>query len=206
MKTLRLLFAAAMVLLSTPAWAVLVGSSVTGTLTFNGGSTNFFDPNQGFVPVGNLNVAGVTVTISASATEFGFDDGGNNDLANFTTAQLIITDNVLTTQGAAPWRMTFTSTAFTGISLVTSNFSGFTSSFANNTITLNWTGYTVPQGTASSDAPAIVTFTATYNVNPPGAAVPDGGSTALLLGLVLVAVALLTRRFQPKPVRVSVRR
>ena len=194
MKTLRLLFAAAMVLLSTPAWAVLVGSSVTGTLQFGGSGPNYFDPANGFVPGTTLNTSGITVTISASATEFGYLDTANNDLANFTTTQLIITDAV-GASGASSWKMTFTSPAFTGISLVGSNFSGLTASFANNVITLNWGG-TSTTGT---------TYTATYDVNTPGAAVPDGGSTALLLGLVLVAVALLTRHFQPKPARVAVR-
>ena len=195
MKTLRPLFtAAAMVLLSTPAWAVLVGSSVTGTLQFGGSGPNYFDPANGFVPGTTLNTSGITVTISASATEFGYLDSANNDLANFTATQLIVTDAVGAT-GASSWKMTFTSTAFTGISLVSSNFSGLTASFANNVITLVW------GGTSTTG----ITYTAIYNVNTPDAAVPDGGSTALLLGLVLVAVALATRRFQPKPARVSVR-
>ena len=195
MKTLRPLFtAAAMVLLSTPAWAVLVGSSVTGTLQFGGSGPNYFDPANGSVPGTTLNTSGITVTISASATEFGYLDSANNDLANFTATQLIVTDAVGAT-GASSWKMTFTSTAFTGISLVSSNFSGLTASFANNVITLVW------GGTSTTG----ITYTAIYNVNTPDAAVPDGGSTALLLGLVLVAVALATRRFQPKPARVSVR-
>ena len=205
MKTLRLFFAtAAMVLLSTPAWAVLVGSSVTGTLQFSGVGNNYFDPAFGSVPMGTLNNAGITVTISAVATEFGYTAPDNIDLADFTTTQLIVTDAV--SGGAGPWKMTFTSSAFTGITLVSSNFPGLTASFANNTITLNWGGTgSIDSISGIGGAPGVITYTAIYNVNTPGA-VPDGGSTALLLGLMLVAVALFTRHFQPKPARVSVRR
>jgi hypothetical protein len=196
MKTLRRLFVAvALIFLSSSASAQLVGSSVTGTLQFGGSGPNYFDPANGFVPAGNLNVAGITVTISSSATEFGFNDGANLDLANFTNTQLIITDNV-GSFGATSWRMTFTSNAFAGVSEVSDNFpgaGGVTATFVGNTITLNWGGTSTPGN-----------YTATYNVSTTGT-VPDGGSTALLLGLVLVLMSFVTRYVQPKLARVSIR-
>jgi len=41
----------------------LLGTSVTGELTFEGVPVNQFDPLNGHVPAGYLNAAGTTVTI-----------------------------------------------------------------------------------------------------------------------------------------------
>src|SRR5215213_9781498 len=102
---------------SSPAHALLLGTSVTGSLTFGAGSTNFFNPANGFVPpgFGNSSPGTNTVTIAEPLVEFGFEDGANRDTANFT-------DNTLTNgdlvkgSGASSWTMTFSDSAFSGLS------------------------------------------------------------------------------------------
>ena len=113
--------AALLVLLGAPTWADLVGTSVTGTLILNGGPKNWFDSANGFVPAGYLNTSpsGPTVTISSTQVEFGFNDGTyNQDTADFTGSQLILTD-VTSSEGSLPATYTFTDTAFSGLTLST---------------------------------------------------------------------------------------
>lgn len=172
---------------AAPANAQLLGSQVTGSLNFNGGANNFFDPANGFVPGGFLNTAGPTVTIAEPAVEFGFDDGANLDTANFTATQLIIRD-VVNGAGASPWSMTFISTAFLGATLVEDSDSfptgGATASLVGDTITVNWAG--LPEGAAD--------FSAVYNIRfAGGAAAPEPGSLALL-GAGLGMAGLVARR------------
>ena len=81
--------------LGAVAQASLVGTQVTGTLQFNGGGPNYFDPANGRVPAGYLNSAGPAVVISSTATEFGFQNASGTDtvLADFgseTLAQIEI--------------------------------------------------------------------------------------------------------------------
>jgi hypothetical protein len=112
-------FAALMVafLCTAPAKADLVGTSVTGSFVYGGFSGNCFAPSStscaGAPPAGDENTAGTTVPISATLVEFGYSDDANSDAANFTGTGLTITDDVLF--GAVPWVMTFTDTAFTGL-------------------------------------------------------------------------------------------
>jgi hypothetical protein len=116
---------------TSSAWANgVIGSSVTGSLTFNGGVVNYFDPSNGFVPSSYLNTSGTTVTIASPAVEFGFQDGSNTDSANFTSATLVVEDVVIDGGGPnVPFTMTFTDTAFSDLtasgmtlSLVQDNF------------------------------------------------------------------------------------
>lgn len=53
-----MVYAAALVLLSSSAWAQddWTGNTITGTLTFGGGATNYFDPANGLVPVGTSGI------------------------------------------------------------------------------------------------------------------------------------------------------
>ena len=99
----------------------LIGTSVTGSLNFDGNPANFFDPANGFVPARFENAAGPTVTIDDFAPEFGFNDGANRDIANFTDGRLVIRDRA-TGGGSQKITLTFTDDAFAGISLVSSNF------------------------------------------------------------------------------------
>jgi hypothetical protein len=117
-----------------PLLADGVGTAVTGSLTFNGATVNYFDPANGFVPAGFGNSMGTTVTIGP-ITEFGFTDTANIDTADFTGTTLTISDTGLGS-AQAPFQMTFTDAAFTGFSVVTNSL-GLTSSFSGDTLTLD---------------------------------------------------------------------
>ena len=134
------------------ARAGLIGTSVTGSLNFGGGGTNYFDPANGFVPAGfgNSSPGGPTVVISNAYAEFGFADGANTDTADFTNTTLSISDVSSSIAGTSSFRMTFTDTAFAGLVLTkisdTFPFSGgkITGSLSGTTITLDFNGAVGP--------------------------------------------------------------
>ena len=130
--------------------AGLIGTSVTGKLMFAGGTTNYYDPANGFVPAsGYLNSAGPTVTVASPAVEFGFNDNVNLDTVNFSASQFTIEDVVEAGPSDAPFTMTFTDSAFAGMSFVkaTDFFpGGLTYSVTGSTLTVNWAGGTVATG------------------------------------------------------------
>jgi hypothetical protein len=177
---------------SGTAQAALTGTEVNGSLQFNGGGNNYFDPANGFVPAGYGNSAGQPVTIG-SGTEFGFQDNANTDTADFTDSQLIIGDAV-GGDGAAPWEMTFTSLsgAFGGLSLASSNFDGLTYSLAGNTITIDWAG-----GSA-----ADTNYTATFDIAPAG--VPEPATWAMMLvGFGAIGLGMRRRRALLNPAQLA---
>lgn len=166
----------------------LLGSSVTGTVQYEGSGPNFFDPALGFVPAGFLNSGGTTVSISDSATEFAVEDDLNLQTADFTAGQLIITD--VSSGFAVSFRMTFQSQAFVGSTLTELSDSflngGATANLVGDTITVN-----VPEFTSAG------TFSAVLAVTTPSTNVPEGGSTAglLMIGLAgLVGIRAKTHR------------
>ena len=174
-----------------PCRADLVGTQVTGTLSFPGWSSfNFFDPGifggaLHLVPASGLNYTeGPTVTISATGTEFAYTDGSNAITANFTGTQLLVTD--LST-GSTGWTMTFTDTSFAGLSLsAPSSLSGLTYSSAGDVLTVSWAG------TPSSLQPQPL-YSAAFNVvDPPAGGVPEPGS-ALYLFAALPAIGFWAR-------------
>ncbi len=113
----------ALFFLACPSWGALIGTTVTGSLTFSSGNpNNFFNPANGFVPARFENAAGTHVTISDSAVEFGFNDGANRDIANFIDGQLIIRDRARGGAGSVAYTLTFTDPVFAGLSLVSSTF------------------------------------------------------------------------------------
>lgn len=175
--------AVGLAVLSTPSWAGLIGSQVTGEIWFRGATTNFFDPSHGYVPLGCANVSGSTVTIGNPATEFGFYDGENRDTADFTDTQLVVSDVVQ--KSAVNWTMRFTPITpglFTSLSLVSSTFgSGLTYAIEGNTIVLNWTG-TETAGT----------YSATFDIGSDSGDVPEPASM-VLFGAGLAAVACFKR-------------
>jgi hypothetical protein len=162
----------------------LTGSSVTGSLMFNGNPTNYFDPANGYVPSGYLNTMGPTVTIQAPAVEFGFDDTTNLDLTNFSASQFTVEDVVENSSGNAPFTMTFTDSAFMGMTFnkVSDSFpnGGLTYAVTGDTITINWAGGPV---NTNDD------YTSTFTVVPE----PSTWATALV-GLGLLGCALRFRR------------
>lgn len=182
----RILALAAAVLVSGSVYGIdLTGTTVTGTLRFDPNPINYFDPVQGYVPLGYANSSSATITIALGGSTFGFQDGSNIDTAYFNGNVLRVTDDVIS--GASNWTMTFTDTAFTGTAMtpISDNFvnGGVNGSIAGDVITLTWAG--IPEGSAL--------YTAVFTVNP--ASAPDGGSTVALLGLALGAFAMLRRRF-----------
>lgn len=177
--------AALALIMSGSARAGLLGASVTGSLQFSGGPTNWFDPANLFVPVGPLNkTLGTTVPIGA-ALEFGFQDGSNTDTANFDDTTLTITD--ITGPGSNLAVYTFTSTAFAGLTLskTSDNFAnGLSASLIGNTLTVTQPTFVSAPGT----------FQAVFSLTS-GAATPEPGSIALMTtGLGLLG--LLVRRRQ----------
>src|SRR4051812_38668612 len=94
--------------LAPAASAGLVGSSVAGFLSFNGGGTNFFNSSNGFVPPGcqNSGLGSTTVTIVNPTPEFCFRDPANTDTANFTDSALTYTD--VSAGGGGPQTLRFT--------------------------------------------------------------------------------------------------
>lgn len=137
--------------LASTAWADLIGTTVTGSIQFGGSGVNYYDPANGIVPaIGYLNSSpgGPTVTIAEPAIEFGLADVANTDTTNFTNTQLIFTD--VSTGGSGPYTLTFTDSAFDGVSVATSTLPGMAYSFdeESHTITINLPDH-VPAGTWS---------------------------------------------------------
>ncbi len=146
--------------MSQPARATLIGTQVTGALYFAGSLQNYFDPVNGLVPAGYLNVAGTTVTISSNAVEYGFADPTATITADFTGMQLTITDTPQSTASYNPLEMVFTNSAFTNLATVSDGFpnGGMAGSLSGGVITLNWAGGYVTNG---------VSLRAVFNVSVP---------------------------------------
>jgi hypothetical protein len=160
---------------SGPVWATLVGTQVTGALYFVGYTQNFFDPANGRVPAGYLNLTGTTVTISSNAVEFGYASGTATITADFASTQLVVKDYPMLTAHYNPIQMFFTNSAFTSLSTVFDSFpdGGMTGSLSGHVITLNWAGGDLTSGETlqvvfNVDAPVApllsIQFTATNRV------------------------------------------
>ncbi len=184
---------------STSAFAQLAGTSDTGTFAPSGGGYpggNYFDPAflsanpsiGGSVPAGSANSSSPTITIAAGDNPFGFQDTYNLDTADFNGSTLTVTD-AMNQNGALPWTMTFTDSAFTGITTVSDDFinGGIDASIAGDVITLNWDGSYGPDEYVLHG-----TYTAVFDVSS-SAAAPDGASTVALLGLALAGLGSMKR-------------
>jgi hypothetical protein len=165
----------------------LVGTTVTGKITFNGGTTNYFDSANGYVPTGYANkTQGTSVLIADPAKEFGFADGANADSADFTGTQLTITD-VASGGGTSPTTYTFTDPVFTGLSKVSDTFggTGAVASIQGDTITIQ-TPLFLNSGTSS----------AVFNISTSALATPEPSSIAAFAftGLGALGLALKARK------------
>ena len=152
--------------------APLLGTNVTGSLTFGANPNNYFNSSNGFVPAGcaNSGLGSTTVTIADPTAEFCFLDTANRDTANFTDTTLTITD--VSGGGAAPFAMSFLLApgVVTSVSELSDNFagSGLSASLVGNLLTIDW----------ATGAGTGGTFSAVYAFNTTSA-VPEPGSLAL---------------------------
>jgi hypothetical protein len=153
--------------------ANLIGTTVTGSLTFAANPANFYDPATGAVPAtgyqnspSNLNSPTVIIV---GGNEFGHRGSFDQDVTSFSDTGFIFTDTVL---GSGTFinnsiGLTFTDTAFRGVSGISSNFSGLTFGIAGDVITVNIPSATVTAGQV---------FTASFAVT----STPEPSSVALL--------------------------
>jgi hypothetical protein len=128
---------------------VASATTITGTLNFGPGTTNYYDPANGQVPPGYSNESSPTVTLEPDAT-FGYADLFNIDTAGFTPTSLVLTDDTLIRAGN--WTQTFAASTpgfFNDISL-TSDTLGVSYSVSGDTLTVNWPGTDVA-GTRAAD-------------------------------------------------------
>jgi hypothetical protein len=137
--------------------STIIGTQVTGVLSFIGYPQNFFDPINGRVPAGYLNVAGTAVIISSSAAEFGYDDGTAGITADFTDTQLTVTDSPYTTTKYNAIQLVLTDPAFTSLSKLSDGFpgGGLSASLSAGAITLNWAGGNLTNGVAAQAVFAV---------------------------------------------------
>jgi hypothetical protein len=183
MKKLTTLFGLALLSLSASTLrADAIGTPVTGTLNFTGhGTTNYWDPANGFVPPGFGNSGGSVTVPIGSGVEFGFNDGVNQDTADFTGTTLTISDEAFA-GGSNSYVMTFTDPAFLGFTAV-DNGLGLGLSFSGHTVTLTFPGGNI-KGTESS----TFDFTSTTPI-------PEPGTLALMAtGLLGVAGLIHSKR------------
>src|SRR5262249_20001454 len=136
--------AALLVASASPAAADLIGTSVSGSLTFPNGPGNLFDPATVLFSVldiwGNATSPN-NVVISASQTEFGHTEGGGLQAitADFTANAVDILFNVQPTgESGEPFTFQFTDTAFFGLAVSPiANTVGATASISGDVLTVN---------------------------------------------------------------------
>jgi hypothetical protein len=175
------------------AHAGLLGTQMTGSLTFGADPTNYFDPESGFVPAGYLNTNSIrtTVTVSNPAIEYGFSDGSTTITANFNDTDITINVEPLQGTTAPPFQMIFTtldefdSGYLTGSAQFFTFALGSTNSLGNpTTITATFAGGTLPFG--------VQIFTATETVAEPSPA-PEPATLALL-GIGVAGIGFSRRK------------
>lgn len=165
--------------------ASLVGTFVTGSLTFSGDPSNYFDPGYGFVPaMGYLNSSGATVTISDSAVEFGYDDGASVISANFSDNALSVSDLIELSGASSGFRLTFTDAAFAGqvVSGVSDDFPFTSYAVSGDVLTLNYAG--------AANPPVGQTLAASFTLT----AAPEPSSKGLIAGALLTALSAFYRK------------
>jgi hypothetical protein len=146
-------------------------TTVLGTLTFNGGTINYYLPGNGYVPAGYGNSSGQPVTIGAGI-EFGFMDGANTDTADFTLTSLTLRD-ISPSVGSASWQQTFTASDvgfFSGWTMLSETFAGaVTYSIVADTLTISWNG---TPGSFDANAVFVLGHSNAPGVVPVPAALP----------------------------------
>ena len=169
---------------SLPACGSLIGSSVTGSLTFAGDPSNYFDPNNGFVPAaGYLNASGPTVTVSGDAVEFGYDDGASLISANLGANGIVLSDAIEQSGSNNGFQMSFIDAAFAGIPLIVTggNLLPADFSISGDTLTVEF---------AAADVTSGQMLTTTVGLAP----TPEPSTFLLTLTSVMVSFAVFAFR------------
>ena len=169
--------------ISVTACGAASATTIDGSVTFGGsGSTNYFDPANGFVPAGygNSSPNGPSAVSVGAGVEFAYADPTNADTADFTTTSLVVQDICLGICSANnSFEMIFTaSTAgfFSGLALATDTL-GLTYGLVGDTLTVDFAGGDV-SGTAAAN------FTFSGSATPLPAALPLFASGLGALGLL----------------------
>jgi hypothetical protein len=196
-RTIWLSLVGAMLLLGPAARAdTLNGSSVNGSLTFAGSSSNNFNPSIGDVPAGDGNTSGTTVTIASPLVEFGdlallFGGDPNLDTANFTDTTLTISDKCEFDACVSDntFTMTFVDTAFSGLAVtqVSDSFAnGDTFSLVGDKLTVTIQGFpsSFPEGQTDSAVFNFASSSSGGSGNPPVGAPEPSSLVTLASGLV----------------------
>lgn len=153
--------------------AGLIGTTVSGFITFDGETLNYYNPSNGLVPAGYQNSAGAQdspIVIIVGGDEFGFQDAANVDVTSFSSTGFTFTD---TSESGFSFsiNLALKDTAFTGVSLISSTFPGLTYSISGDVIKIHNPQFSVAAGQV---------YTASFSVSS-ASGVPEPSSFALLL-------------------------
>lgn len=198
-------------LMVVSARADLIGTSVSGQMLIPGnvfGNFNFFDPANGFVPIGAGNKGGTTVTISAApAIAFAYADGGLNIVrVSFTDTTITLEEENIPffINGLAAIDYSFTFPAFSGLILapISDSFpsGGVPASVLGNVLTLNAPEIINPSpvlpvgSTIEQYQAATVIYDATFSLTGLSPAPVPEPSSAVLLSTILLAAAFGMRK------------
>ena len=175
--------------------ASLIGSDVSGVLTFEPTTLNWFDPATlpDFVPGGFGNSTSPNNVVIGSEVEFGFvQPNANTDTVDFNADSVTLQDvtTAVGASGSASFVITLTDPQFLGatVSLVSDNFkSTISETLVGDVLTLS-----EPEFSGGG------TFDATYDITPVSAT-PLPGALPLFAS-ALGAIGLLARRRKQKSV------
>ena len=175
--------------LPASARADLVGTTVTGSLDFDGDGLNFYNPALGFVPAGFQNSVGAqdsNTVVIVGGNEFGFTDPGNNtDVTSFSSTGFTFTDTSITAGPNLNIILTLTDPAFTGVSLISSTFPGLTFAISGDQITVDIPGLKASAGEV---------FTVSFNVKSTSSVPESSTDGFMLIGFGFLGLIMAMRK------------
>jgi hypothetical protein len=137
------------------------GFMVAGFLEYPPGFTNYFDPANGYVPLGYDNETSPLVTFPGT---FGFFDGANRITASFAQGYTLTVEDV-TYSTSAPVILDFFETSpqpkFNNFQLIQNTFSGLSYGELDGALIIDWSGTTAPGDATATfvfDAPEPATW------------------------------------------------